>query len=111
VILDGVRIEPELAGLVARLLGEGLRRGARVPGAREAGVRRLIAECEADAARSAADSSRGLDMDSVRWVPLPRVALMLGIPERTLRARAAAGTTAMPVRREGRRWLIGMTRR
>jgi excisionase family DNA binding protein len=91
------------AELASELLARLARDIARDP-TTDAALLRLVAELREVAAVSAADSRRKVDAAPAMVLPLPEAAKVLGVPERTLRDRARAGTVR--ARRDGRRWLI-----
>lgn len=105
---DAVPVPAALLDLLVRYAAAELARQARVDGgylAPDAAAARLLTEVTAarqtvHTRQSAVDGDHRPDEVSV-----PEAALLLGISERAVRKRIAAGT--LPARRVGGRWLVG----
>jgi hypothetical protein len=107
VILDGpaVVVPAEMAGAVSAILDRWL----TVERPAQPELLRLASELRWLAAQ-VADRGRGVDAELLVWVDVAEASRRLGVPDRTLRRRAARAQ--IPARRaeDGRRWLIGMAK-
>lgn len=99
-IVDGVIVDRPLAPVVLRLIAEGVRRD---PSADSIDLRKLRAELDRASARTSVADIRSTSDDGT-WLTPREAARRLGVTERTIRRRAAAGSIDAKWE-DGRRWI------
>lgn len=99
-IIDGVVVDRALCEDVLRFVAEGVRRD---PAADYEELRRLRVDLDRASARTSVADIRSTSDDGT-WLTPREAARRLGVTERTIRRRAAAGSIEAKWE-EGRRWI------